>query len=87
MTPRTRNILILGALGTIAAAYMVGRKDEKRSNQKEKKDWSVIPVEKRKRKLEWVKGKLEVHKDRIERHLDKINSRLIGLAKAEPQNS
>jgi hypothetical protein len=83
MTPRSRNILILGALGTVVAAYLVGRKDEKKSVQKEKKRWSTFPVEKRKRKLEWVKGKLEMHRDRIERHLEKINTRLNGLAEAE----
>ena len=83
MTPKTRNILILGALGTVVAAYVVGRKDEKKSLQKNKRLWSAFPAEKRKKKLEWVKGKLEMHKDRIERHLEKINTRLKGLEVAE----
>jgi hypothetical protein len=66
---------------------MVGRKDQKKSYQNDKKQWSTFPVEKRKRKLEWAKGKLELHKDRIERHLYKINSRLKGLEEADSQNS
>jgi len=79
MSPRTRNILILGTMGTLVAAYVMGRKDEKKSMNKNRKLWSSFPPEKRKRKLEWVKGKLEMHKDRIERHLEKINSRLKGM--------
>ena len=83
MSPRFRNILIMGAVGTVVAAYLVGRKDEKKLARKNKKLFTSFPPEKRKRKLEWVKGKLEMHRDRIERHLDKINSRLKGLEEAE----